>query len=112
MVFCDNTDNGKCSKCGMCCGSLLPLTEKDIKRVKYIVQTKDIKPQRPKVAAAVGFDLMCPFLTTERKCIIYNHRPAICRHFKCDKRGVMDEQEQKALAGVVPYDMWSFFDGK
>lgn len=104
----NNTINGECSKCGGCCGRYLPLTEKDIQKVKYIVKTKGIQPQRP--AIIIGDDLTCPFITKDRKCIIYNHRPNICRLFKCDKHGEMTPDEAQMLRGATPVDMWEFFN--
>lgn len=31
-----------------------------------------------------GIDATCPFLSDSKKCVIYEVRPEICRHFKCD----------------------------
>lgn len=110
MNFVNNTINGKCSKCASCCGSLLPLTEKDIKRIKYIVKAKKLKQCRPAVAAAMVIDLVCPFLTLDNKCSIYKDRPTICRLFKCDKEcGKIDKNEQAELKGAIPYNMRDFF---
>lgn len=110
MNFRNNTINGNCSKCASCCGSLLPLTDKDIKRIKYIVKARKLKPCRPKVAAAVNYDLICPFLTTDKQCSIYKDRPTICRLFKCDKHGIVEENEQSELKDAIPYDMRDFFN--
>ena len=34
----DFSINGKCSMCGECCGAILPVSEKEIKRIKkYVV---------------------------------------------------------------------------
>lgn len=103
----NNTINGKCSCCGGCCGRFLPLTDKDIARVKYQVEVRKLKPQRPEII--IGEDLTCPFLTKDKKCIIYNHRPYICRLFKCDKHGEMTQDEAKILRHATPIDMWAFF---
>ncbi len=110
MNFINNTCNDKCSKCASCCGSLLPLTEKDIKRIKYIVKSRKLKPCRPKAAVAVGFDLVCPFLTVEKKCSIYEYRPAICKYFYCNKADKPKSKEELLeMSGAQPFDMRDFF---
>ena len=94
----------ECKKCGKCCGSLLPLTEKDQKRVEYIIKAHRIKPQR------LRYDyLTCPFLTSSNKCIIYNHRPTICKIFKCEHSKVMPPEESEQMKGAIPTNMWNFF---
>lgn len=104
----NNTINGECSKCGGCCGRYLPLTNKDIQKVKYIVKTKGIQPQRAKIT--VFEDLTCPFLTKDRKCIIYNHRPYICQIYQCNKHGNMTQEEAQYIKNATPWDMWDFFN--
>ena len=32
----DFSINGKCSMCGECCGAILPVSEKEIKRIGYV----------------------------------------------------------------------------
>ena len=112
MVFIDNTCNGKCSNCASCCGSILPLTEKDIKRISYIIKSKKIKPSRPKVILAKDIDLVCPFLTNEKKCSIYKHRPAICKYFYCNKAGreKPSQEEINETMGARPFNMRDFWD--
>lgn len=39
----DFSINGKCSMCGECCGAILPVSEKEIKRIKKYVVEHNIK---------------------------------------------------------------------
>ena len=79
----DFTVNGKCSSCGKCCSNLLPLSDREIKRIKTYVAKHHIKEQRHNVA--VGVDMTCPFRDeANRKCLIYEIRPAICQQFMCN----------------------------
>lgn len=94
----DFTHDGKCSNCGNCCSDILPITEKEIKRIRAYIKTHQIKEQKhfipSKIPAAI--DLICPFRSNaERKCVIYEVRPLICIDFRCDnakkKIGACDE---------------------
>lgn len=81
---------GKCSCCGACCTNILPMTEQEVNDIKEFLKTHpDIKPHNYLVAPAVAqMDLTCPFLdeTKEKKCMIYEVRPRICRDFICDPK--------------------------
>lgn len=79
----DYTVNGKCSGCGECCSNLLPLSEYEIKRIKDYIKKHNIKEQRHN--ALVGVDMTCPFRDeANKKCLIYEIRPAICKQFMCN----------------------------
>lgn len=78
----DLTKNGKCSQCGSCCVDTLPATGKELKAIKRFVRENEISP-RPKSSEAL--DLICPFLSEEKKCKIYPVRPSVCRNFLCNK---------------------------
>lgn len=83
IVVKDFTKNGKCSNCGKCCTNLLPLSDAEVKRIKSYIKKHKIKEQRHNVA--VGVDMTCPFRDeANRKCLIYEIRPAICRQFVCN----------------------------
>lgn len=101
----DKTVNGKCSNCGKCCGSLLPLTDKDLKRLKYLIKKDKLKPFRIKTQ-----DMSCPFLTLDNKCAIYKNRPVICQTYMCSnfKKGVSKE-EADLLKNVNIVDLWELF---
>lgn len=84
----DFTKDGECSSCGKCCSNILPMSSKEIKEIHRYMRKHKITEQRVifplKVPAA--FDLTCPFRSEkERKCLIYECRPNICRDFRCDK---------------------------
>ena len=77
------TIEGKCSGCGNCCSNLLPLSNQEVNRIKAYIKKHGIKEQRHN--AMVGVDMTCPFRDeANRKCLIYNIRPAICREFMCN----------------------------
>ena len=103
----------KCLGCGNCCGSLLPLTDKDIKRLKYLIKA-GTKPARQKVIITYNTDLTCPFLTLDHTCSIYENRPAICKHYTCDKFKMQlhTKEEREETKGARPFDMWSLFERK
>ena len=79
----DFTCKGKCSNCGQCCSNLLPLSDMEIKQIKQYVKKHNIKEQRHNVM--VGVDMTCPFRDdANKKCLIYEIRPKICRQFMCN----------------------------
>ena len=83
----DFTVDGKCSNCGECCSNFLPVSAKEIKEIRRYVKKKKIQEQRRvwPVRTRV-MDMVCPFRSdAEKKCLIYEKRPAICRDFQCDK---------------------------
>lgn len=83
MEIVDFTIDGKCSCCGKCCSDLLPLSDAEIVRIKAYIRKHGIKEQRHNFV--VGYDLTCPFRDdVNKKCLIYNVRPAICREFMCN----------------------------
>lgn len=83
----DFTINGKCSSCGACCSNFLPVSEREIARIKKYIAKNNIQqqvhflPSKHPVA-----DFTCPFRDNgSMKCVIYEVRPAICKDFRCDK---------------------------
>lgn len=108
----DYTVDGKCSGCGSCCSNLLPVSAKEIKTIKRYIQKHGITEQRHRYPTATPIpDMTCPFRSeTERKCLIYEVRPMICRDFRCDKPG-KKIQADKALyhAKYKPVDMRETF---
>ena len=85
----DRTRNGECTACGECCGTLLPLTQTEVRRIHLYIKKHHIRPtgnialfmRKPSIFGD------CPFLdrSREKKCLIYETRPLICRDFRCDK---------------------------
>lgn len=79
----DYTCNGKCSNCGQCCSNLLPLSKREVKRIKAYIKKHHIKEQRHN--ATTGVDMTCPFRDeANKKCLVYEVRPDICRSFMCN----------------------------
>jgi len=74
----------------MCCSNILPLTTKEIKKIRRYIKKHRIKP----VSNLGGLD--CPFCdySKQDKCLIYEVRPEICRKFFC--KGEM----RKRLDGI------------
>lgn len=83
----DFTKDGKCSNCGNCCSNLLPMSDREVKRMKVYIKQQNIKPQRHDVLLKEPvFDLTCPLRDNKNKvCVAYKVRPAICKSFRCDK---------------------------
>jgi len=93
----------KCTGCGGCCSSLLPVSIKEIRQIQKYIKTNKIKPKR-----AIGL-LDCPFFDISRpkdKCLIYPVRPWICKVFYCD--GVV--ADRKAMRQTrLPVNMQEVF---
>lgn len=83
----DFTVNGKCSNCGECCSTLLPVSGDEIKQIRQYIRKHHIKLKHNVKApmAARTIDLTCPFLdvSKEHKCMIYEVRPLVCSKFIC-----------------------------
>ena len=103
----DNTCNGKCIKCGECCGTVLPVDQEDVDKMVEHIILHNIRPQRH--ILVMQNKLQCPYYTgnKEKGCSIYEARPKICKYYKCDKKGVTLE-ECRDLIKAVPIDMWHF----
>lgn len=96
----DLTDHGKCTECGGCCSSLLPVAKSEIKAIRRYVRKHNIKPYTTKGPFANEVvDLTCPFLDNDKlnhKCMIYEVRPFICKLFICSKTmTIMDAMKIK-----------------
>lgn len=86
----DLTHKGKCSGCGACCTNILPLSNNEIRSIKYYIKKNNIKEQihiLNVMAEKPVLDMTCPFLNNQdnNRCTIYEVRPEICREFKCDE---------------------------
>ncbi|HJG96520.1 MAG TPA: YkgJ family cysteine cluster protein, partial [Romboutsia timonensis] len=67
-----------CKNCGECCG-LVPIGEKEYEDIKKYCIDNNVIPKNVGI-----FD--CPFRDNEnKKCLIYEVRPEICRRFICSK---------------------------
>lgn len=83
----DFTKDGECSNCGQCCSDFLPVSEKEIQTIWRYIKRNNIKEQVHFLPTARPcIDMICPFQNNlEKRCEIYEVRPAICRDFRCDK---------------------------
>ena len=80
----NKTCNGNCSNCGECCSDILPLSSRDITRIKNYLKNHRIE-RHNLTNCFIRYNFCCPFRNDkERKCDIYEVRPEICRVFKCD----------------------------
>lgn len=84
----DFTKDGHCSGCGSCCSRFLPMSSGEVKKIRSYIKKNGIKEQKHlyPTAEPVVEDWTCQFRSEkERKCLVYEVRPAICRDFQCDK---------------------------
>lgn len=85
--------NGTCSKCGNCCTNFLPVTKKEISKIKQYVKENNIQPENRKFGNNII--MQCPFLNQKtKKCNIYKARPFVCRNFLCSHK---DWQRRRGL---------------
>lgn len=85
----DFTKNGECSNCGGCCMNLIPISSKELKKIKQYVKKhkiKELDTVSKWPTQKSNINLMCPFRDDINNCCtIYPVRPAICRDFICNK---------------------------
>lgn len=85
--------NGICSKCGNCCTNFLPVTKKEVSKIKKYVKENNIQPENRKLGNSII--MQCPFLNqTTKECNIYEARPFVCRNFLCSHK---DWQKRRDL---------------
>lgn len=113
----DYTKNGECSNCGNCCSDFLPISPEEILRIEKYIKKHGIKEQKHFLPTAIVpmIDMVCPFRSNaERKCVIYEVRPAICRDFRCDKPRKNIEADKAMYHGLyAPHSMrMTFFGGE
>lgn len=110
----DYTEGGECSNCGECCTDILPVTKEELARIKRYVLKHGIKEHKhnyPMISPPV--DLTCPFRNDkEKKCDIYEARPAICREFRCDKPSKGERSKLEAGNRFVVSMRRTFYGGK
>ncbi|HJF65683.1 MAG TPA: YkgJ family cysteine cluster protein [Slackia equolifaciens] len=99
------TWRGSCDGCGECCGRMLPITVEDVARLKAYVRRMGIDPA-PESWTEGGelfVNLNCPFLGADRRCMVYDARPAICRAYRCDlhRAGTMTPPEWNETPRIV-----------
>lgn len=94
MSITDYTNNGECSKCGACCSNYLPMTRKEVKRLRKWAKKHHFKPD----VVDNALDFTCPFLDKGAlTCVCYEIRPEICRRFSCHQP-TYDAETRKGIA--------------
>lgn len=90
----DYSTDGACSGCGGCCTDFLPMNGAEVQRIKKYIQKHRIKARTVAYAPMLDtLDLTCPFRNeAEKRCEIYDARPAICREFLCSRPKAEVEQ--------------------
>lgn len=67
-----------CKGCGRCCGPV-PFEDDFLRRFKRRLQKKGKRTQLYGKVIIVTDDGMCPFLTDEKLCAVYEYRPLVCK---------------------------------
>lgn len=100
----DNSICGNCSKCGECCTNFLPVTQKEINEIqKYVIENK-IRPQTQ--ILVMQNRLSCPYYD-EKKCLIYEVRPLICKEFYCYKKVNIESGKKLTAEKRITVNMWA-----
>ncbi len=112
------TKDGKCSRCGGCCASILPLSEADVKRLRKFAKKKNITPKLPDGDDVIY--LHCPFLAADpvapgqKRCLCYEVRPMVCRTFSCANSNQGNAKAWLDKAGSIPLpepmNAWAIFN--
>ncbi len=105
LDFCNNCKNHQCSCCGNCCGEFIPITRKEIERIKeYMKSHPEIKNNWPS-SDDKNLYAFCPFLNKEtNRCDVYPVRPFVCRDFKCDRSKETIKAKREAYAKRADYN--------
>lgn len=81
----NNTINNQCSRCGECCGLFIPFTKKELEKIIKYVKENNIQPMNR--LTETTFEARCCFYDKEnKKCLIYEVRPWVCKNFKCSHK--------------------------
>lgn len=101
---------GGCRGCGECCGRFLPVTVGDMVRLRGYVAANRVRPAPERAQ----LDLLCPFLSQDRECLVYEARPEVCRLYRCDldarhEMPAMARGQAERLAGARVVDMREAF---
>lgn len=124
--------NGKCSRCGQCCGAYLPLSSLEAAKMKYLY--KSSRRIRDRVDMLYNEDkifsdsfnvkdisnlyMTCPFFDyIDKKCLIYDSRPKVCVLFHCDEEEMIDEIKElnetsyyNSIKSKLSYTTYWFLD--
>lgn len=109
----DLTDHGRCTSCGSCCASVIPVSDVEYDMLEQLVKNGQIQQADhhwPDTGCTV--DLTCPFLNPDggdKKCTIYDKRPYICRCYKCDHIENPNALANLQLINTKPRNLWNLF---
>lgn len=109
----DLTDHGRCTGCGSCCASVIPVSDAEYDVLEQLVKNGRIQQADhhwPDNGCTV--DLTCPFLNPDggdKKCTIYDKRPYICRCYKCDHIENPGASANLPLVGAKSRNLWNLF---
>jgi Fe-S-cluster containining protein len=89
-----NNNSFNCKKCGFCCRTLLEYENNQLmglaifEEERKLFNEKDVVPQRAigkdKPIEILSYQLklaICPHISKENKCLIYDKRPLVCKAF-------------------------------
>ena len=84
----NNCCGRKCSQCAECCGPFLPLTYKEIKRIKQAIKDYNLTFDYQEYIQGNDIHMQCPFLDMKtRKCKLHminsQLKPEVCKRFSC-----------------------------
>ena len=90
--------SGSCQQCGKCCANVLLLSDAEIKKIKKYILTHNIQSVN-RQSVLLPYQDICPFLTTDNKCNIYEVRPSICKRYQCyeEPKYDLDYRNLKAI---------------
>lgn len=110
----DMSRNGRCSRCGQCCPSVVCVSDAELARLAE--RAKTVKPVID-LAGTTGAAIYarCPFLIRRKGlpafCQAYEDRPRICRAFSCSKNN-QENAERYIGDGGEPepaVNLWNLF---
>ena len=102
-----------CNGCGDCCGPIKWFVSENFV-IKDFMEKNNIEYIRWGIKDFSKNNFRCPYLTKDKKCMIYEVRPIICRlqghtpKLPCKKKKPFDISKEKAnklMAAVVNLDM-------
>ena len=109
----DNFINGKCSMCGACCTTLLPISKKEIRRLQKYINRHKLTNNYLEDIKRGDIAITCPLLNKEtNKCDAYKKRPIICKVFFCARSIDPLFDNEKALKDAYKEEGISYKDCK
>lgn len=94
-----------CKNCGNCCANILMLSKEEVSNIKgYITKNNIELINRNHVGLKEDVNI-CPFLSKDNRCNIYEVRPSICRSYNCNKKesNIMNYSGVKAINMLLTF---------